>query len=71
MPRFADALAMLLGTEDVHELSGIQASLYSLYSINIKGRYRYFIIMFVMFTVAASLVNSVLYFNVCISSELF
>ncbi|BFZ05160.1 hypothetical protein BsWGS_08198 [Bradybaena similaris] len=35
--RFADALAMLLGTEDVHELSGIQASLYSLFSINNKG----------------------------------
>ncbi|CAL1541163.1 unnamed protein product [Lymnaea stagnalis] len=35
--RFADALSMLLGTEDVHELSGIQGSLYSLFSINIKS----------------------------------
>ncbi|CAG5121929.1 unnamed protein product [Candidula unifasciata] len=37
VPRFADALAMLLSSEDAHELSGIQASLYSLFSINNKG----------------------------------
>ncbi|XP_059170630.1 apoptosis inhibitor 5-like [Physella acuta] len=35
--KFADALAMLLGSEDAHEISGIQGSLYSLFSINIKG----------------------------------
>ncbi|KAK6973830.1 Apoptosis inhibitor 5 [Biomphalaria glabrata] len=35
--RFADALAMLFGTEDSHELSGVQSSMFSLFSINLKG----------------------------------
>ncbi|KAH9518687.1 Apoptosis inhibitor 5 [Bulinus truncatus] len=35
--RFADTLSMLLGTEDAHELSSVQSSLYSLFSINLKG----------------------------------
>ncbi|RUS81945.1 hypothetical protein EGW08_010290 [Elysia chlorotica] len=35
--RFADALSMLLGTDDAQEVSSIHAALYSLFSINMKG----------------------------------
>ncbi|XP_005093506.1 apoptosis inhibitor 5 [Aplysia californica] len=35
--RFADALSMLLATDDAQEISGIQSSLYSLFSIDIKA----------------------------------
>ncbi|KAK3776178.1 hypothetical protein RRG08_063721 [Elysia crispata] len=35
--RFADALSMLLGTDDTQEVSSIHAALYTLFSINMKG----------------------------------
>ncbi|GFO50622.1 Apoptosis inhibitor 5 [Plakobranchus ocellatus] len=35
--RFADALSMLLGVDDAQEVSSIQAALYNLFSINMKG----------------------------------
>jgi len=35
--KFADALSMLLATEDTQEISNIQSSLYSLFSVDIKA----------------------------------